>query len=274
AIYQDNSQIPILNFAFVYLNQIIGFLLVILCTLKKYAKLAVFIFLIWSLVAFPLGLRGEVIFPLVIALPLLVINGVVRVSYTKAIVGIATILTLSSLVFIYRGESGSNKEIDVSPLATVAELGGSLRPVYEVSKWIDNKEMKYQYGATYYAPFERAFLRLLPIKERVSADEDMRLMNVAIAKKAGPYGFSIIAESKINFSWLGVFFIGLFTGMILKVVDKRISLESYGLIALSLVFALFFHIRQSFVGAFGVFIINLGFGIIVVVLVNLRRKVS
>ena len=272
AIYQNNSQVPILNFVFVYLNQIIGFLLVILCTSKVHAKIAILIFLIWSLIAFPLGLRGEVIFPLVIALPLLVINNIVKVTYTKAIVGIVTILTLSSLVFIYRGDSDSNKEIDVSPLATIAELGGSLRPVHEVIKWTDTQDMNYQYGATYYAPFERAFLKFFPIKERVPATEDMRLMNVAIAEKAGPYGFSIIAESKINFSWIGVFFVGLFSGITLRILDTKIRLESYSLLTLSIVFALFFHIRQSFVGSFGVLIVNLAFSLTVICLVNLRKK--
>ena len=75
-------------------------------------------------------------------------------------------------------------------------------------------------------------------------------MNVAIFEKAGPYGYSIVAEAFVNFYYIGTFIVGLLSGLLIFYYDNSNRKNIY---LLALVFSLFFHIRQSFVGAFGVF---------------------
>ena len=247
---EGNASSNILNAFFVYGNNLIGFLFVLLCLNKKYAKNSLITMFFWAIFALPIGLRGEVFFPIVMSIPFLINNNIIRLNIFKLTSMVIIILTGLSAIFIYRhGEAVEGTEIN--PLATIIEMGGSLRPVYESIKWIEGKELNFFYGETYWAPIERVITKIIPYIDRLPANEDMRLMNVVILNKAGPYGFSIIGESFINFSYLGTVFIGLICGLFLKSFDLSTSKNNF--LILALVFALFFHIRQSFVGGFAVF---------------------
>lgn len=234
---------------FVFGNNLIGILFVILSTQIRYCKKILKFFILWAIFALSIGLRGEVFFPLMIAISNLVRFEIVKFNFIKIVVSSSLVLTLLSIIFVYRhGEvvEGTN----ISPLATISEMGGSLRPINETIKWINTNEFSLFLGETYWAPFERLLTKFVPFINRIPANQDFRLMNVAIFEKAGPYGYSIVAEAFVNFYYIGTFIVGLLSGLLIFYYDNSNRKNIY---LLALVFSLFFHIRQSFVGAFGVF---------------------
>ncbi|MBB4798270.1 hypothetical protein HNP32_002014 [Brevundimonas bullata] len=209
------------------------------------------IFGIWAIFAFPLGLRGEVLFPIALTIPLLMTQGRLRIHWSFLTLAVLGVFFASAVVASSRvGGSMSDTLAYASPLTTISELGGSLRPSYEVERWLQQGDT-FRLGSTYYAPFERTFLGLIPLVERLPANEDYRLMNVLIMQRAGPYGFSIVAESVINFGFLGALAMGALFGIAITTSASRLVANQQTLIQASILFGAFIHIRQSFVSAFG-----------------------
>ncbi|MDO8266607.1 MAG: O-antigen polysaccharide polymerase Wzy [Moraxellaceae bacterium] len=255
--YYEFAEVGFLQFIYVYFNGLIGFIFVLLCLSGTYRRYGIALFFVWAIFAFPIGLRGGVLFPLAVSVPVLVSRGALRVSLLSAVSGMLVILLAISFVFNYRGEGSVSADAQINPVAAIIEMGGSLRPVFEVHKWIETQDVNYMLGETYWAPFERTLSKLLPFVGRIESVEDERLMNVMIVKKAGPYGFSIVAEAFINFGWLGVIAIGFVVGCLLRHLDWKISQsdsEGFSYVDVALAMAIFFHIRQSFVGAYGTFL--------------------
>lgn len=224
---------------------------------SKEKKFILIIYAAWSMIAFPIGLRGEVLFPLVMSIPILLIQR--RIRFRPVIFGMLILATLlaSSFVRIYRNESSFQSAIEnTSVLVGLAELGGSLRPAYEVRRWIETGIDDFRWGESFYAPFERTFQGIMPFYERLPAREDMRLMNVAIVEhtNGGNYGFSIAAESYINFGFPGALIIGFLSGIVMLRFGRGIAMSQVEIVVPALAFALLYHIRQSFVGAYGSFV--------------------
>lgn len=217
---------------------------------------------LWSLLAFPIGLRGEVLFPLALTVPVIISMETFRLRKMLVVgVAIAT-LSLSSIVFITRaGGSVSEAAAAASPLNGLGELGGTLRPVYEVNEWLMEGD-SLRYGTTYTAPFERAVLLVFPFAERPPAESDTRLMNVLIRQRAGPYGFSIAAEAMINFGFFGTMIAGLCYAALMIFANRKMLRFPASLIYPAVAYAVFFHIRQSFVGAFGALVVFLALGLL------------
>lgn len=231
------------------------------------------IFGFWGGIAFVIGLRGEVLFPLAMVLPILVVQRRIRFRPLIVIIVIISTLTVASFVREYRNNpSVSDALEETSFLSGMAELGGSLRPAYETVRWTTTGLMDFQFGVTYVAPFERTLLRVIPLVDRLPAREDLRLMNVAIFEftNGGSYGFSIAAEAYINFGVTGAFAVGLMVGLVMLRFGRDIARGASSLVIAALVYALFYHIRQSFVGAFGSFVIFLVVGTLLMTFVRRR----
>ena len=127
----------------------------------------------------------------------------------------------------------------------VAEMGSSLRAVQEVVSWRVNGD-ELMLGASYWAPFERQLALVLPQMERIPSADDERLLNVTVIKRAGPIGFSPVAEAYINFGESGVFAVFLLLGSLLAYLDNQTSKTRYDiLLGVSLV-PVFIMIRNSF----------------------------
>ncbi len=141
--------------------------------------------------------------------------------------------------------SGDYSEIDnMNPLNAVAEMGSSLRTVQEVVRW-RNDGFKLLYGTSYWAPFERQLALFLPIP-RPPAKKDKRLLNIVVQEKAGPIGFSPVAEAYLNFGEKGIIFIAFILGISLAKFDAiPSSVRSDTLIGVALI-PLFIMIRNSF----------------------------
>lgn len=232
------------------------------------------IFGIWALFSFPIGLRGEVLFPIALTAPVLMSQGQIRIHWTAVALAILVVLFVSAAVANSRiGEQLSDSLVSASPLEAISELGGSLRPSFEVEKWLQNGD-EYRWGATYYAPFERTLQRILPFADRIPAEEDHRLMNVLIMQRAGPFGFSIVAEAVINFGILGAFAVGGIAGAGVSVSGSRLAAGIQPLIYASILFGALVHIRQSFVSAFGATVVFLLMSMAVIIVAAVMRKTN
>ncbi|ENK2331200.1 oligosaccharide repeat unit polymerase [Vibrio alginolyticus] len=242
------------KFIAVYVNTIIGVSFIISNFNDNLKNIHILVFLIWAVFAFSLGLRGEVLFPLFLSLPFIIERCKGKLN-NKVIVSISVLLLIaSSVVFNNRGEEKKEATISYNPFSTLSELGGSLRPVSETVNWIDNGEVGFKYGMTYIAPFERALSKFIPFMTVPSASNDERLMNIVMMSKSGPYGYSIVAESYINFDLLGVAIAGFLLGLFFSINDNK---PIKGVMFICLSYGFFFHIRQSYVGAFGSVIVFL-----------------
>ena len=142
--------------------------------------------------------------------------------------------------------SGDYSAVDsINPLNAVAEMGSSLRAVQEVIKWRKSGD-ELLLGASYWAPFERQLALFIPGLHRMSALDDPRLLNVVVQERAGPIGFSPIAEAYYNFGEKGVLLVFFVIGMIMAHFDNQpVRLKYDLLLGVSLV-PLFIMIRNSF----------------------------
>lgn len=251
-IYSENKN-NFLAIVLIFLPQFISFSFLILISKKEYFYKSWIVFLIWALFAFSLGIRGPVLFPLSLSLAILVSVYNYKITMTKFFL-ILTVLCFSITYKFFSRSDISFEILDINPLMAFQEMGSSLRPVNEVNYWLDAGIYKHQYGLTYIAPIERAFISVFPLYEIPIGIEDTRLMNVAITKNAGPYGFSILAESYINFGFIGVSGLAILISLILKKIDLVMNRITEYPFYILLLLAIFFHIRQAFVGTWGVMI--------------------
>ena len=217
------------------------------------------VFGFWAVVAFPLGLRGEVTFTFIVVMSILISKGRFQIPIWVLGVFAAAFLAISAFVSVLRvSDTPYGQEAAASISEGIAELGSSLRPVREVVVWLQTGD-DYRLGATYYAPFERTFLRIFPIVPRIEAESDDRLMNVLIMHRLGPYGFSIAAEALYNFGLVGCLAIGAIAGFMLIKGGELLAGGGFQPVSTAIIFGLFNHIRQSFMTGYavaaGIFII-------------------
>jgi oligosaccharide repeat unit polymerase len=207
----------------VYINLGIayGFSFLMIGAQSKLRTRGIIIFGLWVLLAIPIGLRGEVLFPFCTAMVLLGKRGVLpSLKQTVIVFGCLLIVISSARQIRQYGLSNlSDIKIDASPFGALYELGSSLRPVSEVIKWQVYGE-DFIYGSSYWAPFDRFLSRAIMDSERLKAEDDQRIMNVLVQSRVGPIGFSPIAEAYRNFGISGVLIIMFLTGLLLGMLDS------------------------------------------------------
>jgi hypothetical protein len=240
------SQIPIVGIMFTYIYVFIGLSLVLLVvTYQKGFNIGYFaVFAIWSLIAFKLGLRGEVMFPSAVAACVAGRKGKPMNGFLLLLIVVA-FLIVAGIVKNARISGDYSSGVTLNPMDAVAEMGSSLRAVQEVINWRKNGD-ELMMGASYWAPFERQFALFIPQLDRIPAEKDGRLLNVTVIKRAGPIGFSPVAEAYINFGEKGVFFVFFMLGTLFAYLDNQQSKVRYDiLLGVSLV-PIFIMIRNSF----------------------------
>jgi hypothetical protein len=125
-------------------------------------------------------------------------------------------------------------------------MGSSIRPVVEVVSWVKSGE-EHIYGQSYWAPIDRLMVYFVPNWTRPPVQDDDRLLNVLIQQRAGPIGFSPIAEAYWNFGKYGVAFIMFLTGVLLAWIDAWSPTQTNRLIAGFILFPLLIQVRNAFV---------------------------
>jgi hypothetical protein len=233
----------------VYIIVGIGMTMLALGPPSRHRKFAFCVFGVFSLVIFPLGLRGEVLFPLATAL---VVVARRRLPLTTGQVAVAALLLLVAITIVkdlrqIGVANAAPSALSGNPLGALAEMGSSLRPVVEVIRWHDEGE-PYMWGATYWAPFDRAITAILPLWDRPPADQDPRIMNIVVSDRVGFIGFSVVAEAYRNFGPAGVACVMLLLGLLFGWMERwQFAPFRTALLGLLLV-QLLFHIRNDFIG--------------------------
>jgi oligosaccharide repeat unit polymerase len=213
------------------------------------------LFGLWALAAFLIGLRGEVLFPLVTFLIVYARRRRLRTDFRLLLFTVA-MLSMISFVRAYRVGDPISKN-SFNPLFGLMEMGGSLQTVVMVDHWLESGIDRLRLGETLWAPVERILSRVLPL-EREPGELDMRLMNVAISERNGPYGFSPVAEGYINFGMPGVIAVMLLLSIILNRIDAAsVSLRGDVVIACIVCILLSF-VRNSFAHIPGQCLLALG----------------
>jgi oligosaccharide repeat unit polymerase len=187
---------------------------------STYFYVGIIAFLVFSIFALPLGLRGEVLFPTIAAL----VVAAKRKLFISAKFTVVLGLCLLSSIAILKGVRHSGlrdvrlTEVGGNPLNALVELGGSLRSVAEVVTWRDMGD-NLIYGSSYWAPLDRALIYIIPDHTRPPAENDERLSNILIRERVGQIGFSPVAEAYRNFGKFGVMFVMFLIGYILGMMD-------------------------------------------------------
>lgn len=257
------------SIVFTYITVIINISFLIALLAKYKVKLSIAIFILWSLFAFNMGVRGPALYPYALGIGIIINRGYFVLNFKRLIIGAIAFLSAISYKFAERNTLDTTNNID--PLAAIQEMGGSLRPLYEVNKWIE-EGISYYYGATYIAPIDRQLTNILKYSEPVPSYLDDRLMNVVIMDKAGPYGFSIIAEAFINFSNYGVVILGVLSGLYFKYFDSKVQSSSVSPVLLIIGYGFFYHIRQAFISTFLIVYLGLLYLLIVYLTSSLFSK--
>jgi len=201
-----------------------------------------------ALVALPLGLRGEIMFPSIAALVAAARCGWV-LTPGKACAFVAALLVLIPSVREIRNtglQSLPDMVLELRLFDAFVEMGGSLHPVEKVVRWRAEGE-PFERGASYWAPIERAAARILPGIQTPAAEDDMRIMNVLVTDRVGAIGFSPVAEAYRNFGALGVVLVlgilGAGLAAIDGIADRRLAVFAIA----ALYVPLLTNVRNSFV---------------------------
>ncbi|HEY7287838.1 MAG TPA: O-antigen polysaccharide polymerase Wzy [Vicinamibacterales bacterium] len=236
---------------FAVLWPVLGCGLVMSVTGRKawYRTVALVTFGCFALVALPLGLRSEVMFPAVGVFIALARVGKGMTS-PKALAVAVVILLIIPVVRAVR-ESGlrafSTESLSLPGIGALMEMGGSLHPVEKVVRWHAEGE-PYERGASYWAPFERGAARLLPgARTARAADDDLRLMNVLVLDRIGAIGFSPVAEAYRNFGPIGVVIIMGLLGVVIGTIDTVADPRTAVLLIATVYVPLLVNVRNSFV---------------------------
>ncbi len=214
-------------------------------------RFAIGLFGLWVLIALPIGLRGEVMFPLCTVGILLARKKKLKSSLIVFIIFIISLISVNLVKQIRSfGISGLRNDIEIvlNPFDSFAEMGQSIYPVYWTVYWHEQGD-EFLYGASYWAPVERILFRALPGfgDLRVPADQDERLMNVLVQQRGvGSIGFSPIAEAFRNggFTWV-ILFMGVM-GSIVAMLDLQDHSERNDLLIAIILTPLLIQIRNDF----------------------------
>lgn len=180
------------------------------------------IFVMFSIAALPLGLRGEVLFSACAALTAASMQSIpcsTKNAILFAVIGLCAIAAIREIRQV--GVIGGKPSVaSISPHNALAEMGGSLRPVAVVYSWAARGE-EYLYGASFWAPLDRALYYVIPGWDRVDARNDNRLLNIVIQERVSPIGFSPVAEGHRNWGLPGVVIIMFIIGFVLARIEQR-----------------------------------------------------
>jgi len=243
--YLDATESSSSVIAFIWFGMGLGLSFLAASEPSRWRLISFSAFVCFALVALPLGLRGEVLFPSFA-------GAVIMAKRTKppstklAIAGGLMLLFVIPLLKDVRQEGIANASgVSGNPLDGLTELGQSLRPTAEVVYWHELGD-RFQGGATYWAPFQRPFCRVQPSLSCIPADRDERLTGTLVLNRVGPIGFSPIAEAFLNFGQAGVVLIMCLIGLLLGRMDlwqpTRLRCAALGVILVELLI----NVRNSF----------------------------
>ena len=214
-------------------------------------------FVLYGVIALPLGTRGEVLFPLMAMMVIEARRHRVRPLWT--VLGAVTVLSLADVIRQTRiGGLLSPSWWLSAPLDAIAEMGFSLRPVVVVLGW----DEPLRGGVTFVAVPVRLLESFLGRHGGPPAYDD-RLFNVEIANRVGQIGGSPVAEAFYNFGTLGVVLFMAVLGAVLVRLERRPD-AVLGVVLLPLLI----QVRNSFAPV----PVQIGVGLLLVALSRVRLR--
>lgn len=227
------------------------------------------VFASYAAVAFPIGNRGAVLFPLAALLVAEARCGR-RPRPKPALLG--TVLVLVAIGIVRQARltgytMPTPSRLLAAPLDAIAEMGTSLLPTVVVLDWHASGD-PFRNGSTLVAVPLRVFEGLTGWGGGRPVYDD-RLFNVEIAERVGPIGGSPVAEGYHNLGLLGVVLLLAAIGMLVGWLDRS-TVTLAGDVQLVLLAPLLIQVRNSFAPV----PVSLAFGLALVVFVHVWSNSS
>jgi oligosaccharide repeat unit polymerase len=262
------------NISYLFIST--GVALLVCTKSSKIHKIGFRIFLLWSILAFMMGLRGEVMFPMVTCIAIYSRKGEAANLGFLAVAVLGLLVVVSGVREIRdRGVAQAELSMMMSgPLEGLVELGAQLRPMVVVQQW-DAQGYDRLYGGSYYAPFERMFLRVFPVATRIPAEEDPRILNYASRERVGGtggIGFSPLAEAWFNFGEVGVLIVLSLFGALFSRLDVMNNTIRTNVLSAVIFLPFLLHVRNAFTPLPGQIVF--GFILITMAMIYARMRKS
>jgi hypothetical protein len=211
------AQTALYNF---YALMLLGMALAAIGYRSRPQLIAVCVFACFAVPAFPLGLRNEVLVPV---LGYLVVRSRIAPVRMRGIHVLGAVLLLGVLDFVRSvrivGLGAFESGVSFSPQGALAEMGASIRPVVQVILWHAVNSESSVGWQVYWAPFDRLISLVIGVS-RPPAELDPRLFNVVMGNRVGPIGGLASAEAYYAGGFAAVLAVGLLVGLLLTVVDR------------------------------------------------------
>jgi oligosaccharide repeat unit polymerase len=223
---------------------------------SRWQRIGLGLFLLgWSPLAFVMGLRGEVLFPLATAFMLYARRLSKKIPFVRIALLAFVLLMLVSAARVVRHIGVQqvldvDREVPFDPLSGLGELGGSLAPLHASISWIRDGD-PYLWGAGYTAGIDRQFVPLLvPSHSPPPLGRDPRIP--AYSKKNVPgsgfhrFGFSMTATAYYNFGPIGVVAVMFIAGCIISALGYLPVSPYYQALCGAIFYPLVVHVRSFF----------------------------
>lgn len=205
-------------------------------------------FTLWSIPAFILGLRGEVLVPGAIFLAIYARHHGLRLrpwmlgaTAVALAAGSAVRASRNALSGIWRWSA-----TDFSPISGIQELGYSIRPTVVVIRWHESGEPLVGYG-TYLNPVRRLLRPILPASDVPSAANDPSAFNSVMSSRVGNIGGSPIAEALRAGGITGVVVVMCAIALLISLLDTRERGIFVEVVFAGVAFSLLVWVRNTFV---------------------------
>ncbi|MHC6222070.1 O-antigen polymerase [Arthrobacter sp. MMS24-S77] len=216
------------------------------CAGGRYRRIGWWAIVGFAVIALPIGLRGAVLFPVLV---MIVCEGRQRPIRSWVFVAVTAFGLMAISVLRQTRQAGlagllNGAWTSASPIDGMAEMGYTLYPVVVVQEWL-GRGIGYQHGQTLVAPLLRQFESLF-LGGTIPATSDSRLFNVEVLQLVGPIGGSPVAEAMRNGG--PVFLVVMMTlmGFIISLLDGMPSRPLGGALTVVILLPLMIQVRNSF----------------------------
>lgn len=186
------------------------------------------------------GNRGEVFYPILSALGVLIVRNY-KIKWWMIITIVFTLFFVIPFIKVFRNmDSSSIEKIDINWFSSLVEIGYTLRPLGYVTRWIDGGE-SIVYGKSYLAPIQNIFSYIIPGLQPVNYE----MVGYGFRYRLPGMGFNVIAEAYYNGAIVGVWIVMVLLVLLLWKFTNFKSFEMLSM-ATAIVSVLINNIRNAF----------------------------